>query len=233
MLCVHEASSIDVSPLFTRTFEAVLFDNDGTLVSSIAAVEAAWLAWAGEYGVEPAKLSDLHGKPAAVTVAALVGQELFDEAYARIRQLELASTIPAVALPGAVDAVTATMGRNAIVTSADAALFSFRAREAGIPTPTVTVTFDDVSRGKPDPEPYVHAAELLGADPKRCLVVEDAPAGVASGRAAGASVLGIAAGAEGSAFAPGHALLADVIVPNLAAVRFVLVDGGVRVEAAS
>lgn len=219
------------SPLSGRLFDAVLFDNDGTLVNSIDAVEAAWLQWAHEFGVPSERLAGLHGKPALTTIRALVPAQRVAEAFARIQELELDSPVPVTALPGAVAAVRATETRNAIVTSADRALFERRATEAGIPLPAVTVTFDDVSEGKPDPEPYLTAAALLGADPARCLVVEDAPAGVAAGRAAGAAVLGIA-GTVGRGRESGARLDADLVVPDLAAVRLVLGEGGIRLEEA-
>jgi sugar-phosphatase len=66
-------------------------------------------------------------------------------------------------------------------------LASARLGAVGITAP-VLVTVDDIARGKPDPEGYLLAARLLGVAPERCLVVEDAPAGVAAGRAAGARV---------------------------------------------
>jgi HAD superfamily hydrolase (TIGR01509 family) len=54
---------------------------------------------------------------------------------------------------------------------------------------TVVVAGDEVERGKPAPDPYLRAAQLLGVDPADCVVVEDSPTGVASGEAAGAHVL--------------------------------------------
>jgi HAD superfamily hydrolase (TIGR01509 family) len=78
----------------------------------------------------------------------------------------------------------------AVVTSADPPLARTRLAAAGI-RPALLVTIDDVRAGKPDPEGYLLAARKLGADPRRCLVVEDAAAGVAAGRAAGAVVAGL------------------------------------------
>jgi len=54
--------------------------------------------------------------------------------------------------------------------------------------PNVLVTADQVARGKPAPDAYLLAAERLGADPAVCLVLEDAPSGIAAGRAAGMTV---------------------------------------------
>ena len=74
-----------------------------------------------------------------------------------------------------------------MVTSADPPLARTRLTAAGI-RPALLVTIDDVRAGKPDPEGYLLAARKLGADPRRCLVVEDAEAGVRAGQAAGAVV---------------------------------------------
>ncbi len=78
----------------------------------------------------------------------------------------------------------------AVVTSADNRLAKVRLAAAGI-DPPVLVTFEDISRGKPDPEGYLRAAELLGVPPAHCLVVEDAPVGLAAGHAAGAVTAGL------------------------------------------
>lgn len=207
-------------------FDAVLFDNDGTLVSSIEAVVDSWLRWAREFDVDPRGLQNTHGRPTGDIVRDLVPPAVFDVALARIREIELTSPIPVRALPGAADALDATSGRNAVVTSADRGLFERRFATAGLPAPTVTVTFDDVTRGKPSPDPYVKAAQLLAADPSRCLVVEDAPAGVVSGHAGGMKVLGIASH-DDVTFEPGSPAVPDASVADLSHVRFVRRPGGI------
>ena len=70
-------------------------------------------------------------------------------------------------------------------------LATSRLTHGGLPLPRVLVTAEDVERGKPDPQPYLAAAAALGVEPSRCLVVEDAPAGIAAGKAAGAAVLAV------------------------------------------
>jgi sugar-phosphatase len=61
----------------------------------------------------------------------------------------------------------------------------------GLPVPAVLIGADDVSAGKPSPEGYLRAAERLGVEARRCVVIEDTPAGVEAGRSAGASVIGL------------------------------------------
>ena len=173
------------------TPDAVLFDMDGTLVDSDAAVERAWRVWAGEHGADPAAvLAVAHGAPAERTVR-LVRPDL-DEAgvaAAAARQLDLqyddlSDVVPTAGAPELLAALTLPW---AVVTSADVRLAKARLGAAGI-CPPVLVTVEDITAGKPDPEGYLRGAELLGVDPARCLVVEDAEVGVTAGRAAGARV---------------------------------------------
>lgn len=170
-------------------FAAVLFDMDGTLVDSDAAVERAWTTWAGEYGVDVATtLAGAHGSPADATVRRmrpdLDGREV-TVAAARQLALQYDDLGDVVPTPGALDLLARLTLPWAVVTSADAALATARLGAAGI-SPPVLVTVDDVRRGKPDPEGYLLAAVRLGVDPTRCLVVEDSEVGLAAGRAAGA-----------------------------------------------
>jgi len=171
---------------------AVLFDMDGTLVDSDAAVERAWTTWAAEHGVDAREAVTLaHGSPSEPTVRRMLPH--LDEpatALATARQLELQydDLADVVAAPGAhelIDVLAAQRVPWAVVTSADARLAKARLNAAGIVAP-VLVTIDDIPAGKPDPAGYLRAAELLGVEPARCLVVEDADVGLAAGRAAGA-----------------------------------------------
>lgn len=175
-----------------RTFDAVLFDMDGTLVDSTAAVERSWATWGAEYGLTSSALEAGHGRPASALVRSLLQPEQLDAGLLRIAELELADITDITVLPGAAALLAAVpTGRVAIVTSASRALATARIRAAGLDEPVVVVTFDDVARGKPDPEPFLTGAARLGVDPTRCLVVEDAPAGVTAARAAGCATLAV------------------------------------------
>lgn len=174
--------------------QAVLLDMDGTLVDSDAAVERAWRAWAGEYRVDLDGAPLIaHGMPAVGNVRRL-RPDLSDDGAAAAAQRQLALQYDDVsdvtATPGARE-LLADLDRLglpwAVVTSADPTLARVRLAAARI-RPRLLVTAEDVRAGKPDPEGYQQAARRLGADPRRCLVVEDAEAGVAAGRAAGATV---------------------------------------------
>ena len=175
-----------------RTFDAVLFDMDGTLISSIAAVDRSWSQWAGEHGFDPVTFRISHGTPARTLVEQLLPAEAVDAAIARINEIEIADVDGVLLLPGAAEILAALPPtRVAIVTSCTRDLAHARIAAAGIAVPDVVVTADDVERGKPDPEPFALGASRLGLDPSRCLVVEDAPAGLASGRAAGCATLAV------------------------------------------
>lgn len=177
------------------SYAAVLFDLDGTLIDSIAAVERSWGAWAREFGVDPRGLLEFHGVPARGVIASMLpdaDDAAIDAAYRWIEDRESTDVDGIVALPGANEALSSILdagGRCAIVTSGTTPLAWARIAATGLRAPEVVVTASEITRGKPAPDPYLRAAELLGVDPGDCLVVEDAVAGLRSGRAAGAAGL--------------------------------------------
>jgi sugar-phosphatase len=171
----------------------VLSDLDGVLVDSEASVMRAWRRWGARHGVEREAIELVrHGHPSGAIVAALApGLDAAAEGHALdLVQADDAGDV--VALPGAADLLR-TFGpdRVAVVTSCTAELARARLGAAGLFAPDVLVTFDRLTRGKPDPEGYLLAARDLGADPADCVVLEDAPGGVEAGRAAGMRVVGV------------------------------------------
>src|SRR5947207_1525706 len=95
-------------------------------------------------------------------------------------------------IPGALECVgVARRGPWGVVTSGGRELAGQRLAAVGFPAPEILVTGDDVERGKPDPEPYLRAASVLGVPAAQCVVVEDAPAGVLAGKRAGMTVLAV------------------------------------------
>ncbi|MCD1269924.1 HAD-IA family hydrolase [Microbacterium sp. MEC084] len=178
--------------LFTRTFDAVLFDLDGTLVDSTASVVRSWRRWSEHYGVSAEALHENHGQPARTLISRLLPPDLHAEGLARITEFETTDAVDLPPVRGArefFDSIPES--RRAIVTSGTTPLATARLRAAGFTPPEVFVTADEVTHGKPHPEPFLAAAERLGVDPDRCLVVEDAAAGVAAARAAGCHVIAL------------------------------------------
>ncbi|QOT15253.1 HAD-IA family hydrolase [Paenarthrobacter sp. YJN-5] len=220
MPSTHAAAPHGVDALRELTFDAVLFDLDGTLVDSTPAVVRSWLTWAAEENLDPEFRERMHGMPAPEIVLALVGEERFSDSLQRVLDLEHRDTHDIVPLPGAQTLLSSIpAGKAAIATSCTASLADVRIKAAGLQAPRLVVSYDDVSAGKPAPEPFLKAAEGLGVDPARCLVVEDAPAGIAAARAAGCRVLAV----TGTHAADD--LRADAVVDSLEGLEFRSVDG--------
>ncbi|MCW8381166.1 HAD-IA family hydrolase [Streptomyces justiciae] len=211
--------------------QAMLFDNDGTLVSSLASVDRCWGQWAEEYGITAEDFArvELHGRPAVEIAADLLPAEIVPEAVARIEKLEV-EDVPndgVQLLPGTRDFLASLPAdRWAVVTSATRRLAEARLDAVGI-LPKTLVSADDITRGKPDPEPYLLAARELGVDPADCIVFEDAPAGLAAGRAAGMTTVALTTTHQA------HELDADLVVANLSALSALVTDGGVEISVRS
>jgi sugar-phosphatase len=169
------------------SFAAVISDLDGVLVDSLAATARAWALWGVRHGIDGASVQGAaHGRPARAIVAEHVAPEHVEREHEFLLRAELGDTRDVIALPGA-HAVLA-LPVVAIVTSCVLPLAHARIAAAGLHPPEVLVTVDQVRHGKPAPDPYLLAAQRLGVEPAECLVLEDAPAGVAAGKAAGMAV---------------------------------------------
>ena len=176
---------------------ALLFDMDGTLVDSTAAVERAWKRAADKWKADFETLRrDLHGRRAVDIIRDILPPEASTQVEAEVAaidQVELTDTDGIVAVAGAATLLAALPPSAwALVTSANPALAEARMRAANLPLPTTMITSAAVARGKPDPECFLRAAEGLGVKPAEALVLEDAPAGLAAGRAAGCQVVALA-----------------------------------------
>ena len=179
--------------MVTLTCQAVLFDLDGVLVDSTPAVARVWTRWAVAHGIDPQRaITHAHGRRSIETVRALAPELNAAEENLRVEQMEIEDREGVTAIPGSARLLNSLpQDRFAIVTSATAGLAQARLGYAGLPLPRNLVTADDVTKGKPSPEPYLKGAELLGVEPGDCLVFEDAPAGIASAHAAGMQAIAI------------------------------------------
>jgi sugar-phosphatase len=213
--------------LLEQEFEAVIFDMDGTLIDSTPAVLRSWSAWAVEHDLTADDLRGNHGVPSAGIVRKVLPEHRHESAIERINELELEDVHDITVLPGAAEALEVlTSAKNAIATSCTLPLAQARIAASTLVPPSVLVTADDVVRGKPAPDPFLEAAKRLGVDPTRCLVVEDAPAGLAAARAAGCWTLAVVT------TTPIEELQADAVVSNLSAVTFEVADDRIRVRPA-
>jgi sugar-phosphatase len=193
---VHSIAALDPSSLLSWymtqiTCSALLFDMDGVLIDSTPAVARVWSRWAIAHGFDPdTVVRKAHGRPSIATIRDYLPHADHEAENREVEGGELADMDGVVFLPGARELLSVLPpGRWTIVTSCTRPLAEARLRAAGLPIPPRLVTCDDVKDGKPNPEPYLKGAALLGVPAKDCVVVEDAPAGVRAGKAAGARVI--------------------------------------------
>jgi sugar-phosphatase len=200
---------------------AILFDLDGVLLDSTRSVERQWRIWAREQGIDVEKTMAVAHGVRAIEVIRAVAPHLDAEAEVRkLESREAADQDGVAVMPGAAELVRKIpAGLWCVVTSGTRHLASARLRLAGIPSPEVLITADDVTNGKPHPEPYLKGAELLGVNPAECLVIEDAPAGIRSGHAGGMKVIALTSTYPASALSE-----ADVVIPKLERIQVAL-DG--------
>ena len=164
---------------------------DGVLIDSTPAVARVWHRWAVEHGFDPDTVVKMaHGRPSRTTIRELLPDSDVDAEDRDVERREIEDLEGMVLLPGARELLNSLPGeRWTIVTSATRALAEVRLGASGLPVPTKLITANDIQKGKPDPEPYLRAAAALGFPGAECIVIEDAPAGIRSGKAAGARVI--------------------------------------------
>jgi mannitol-1-/sugar-/sorbitol-6-phosphatase len=196
----------------TFSCSAILFDLDGVLVDSTRAVDREWREWAARKGVDGDAIMAIAHGVRTIEVIRRVAPHLDVEAEAAaIENHEAHDQRGVTVMPGAADLLKRIPeGRWGVVTSGSRLLATNRLRYCGLPVPDVLVTSDDVTHGKPNPEPYLKGAMRLGLIPAECLVIEDAPAGIQSARAGGMKVIGMA-----STYLPDALEQADAIVRRL------------------
>ncbi|HEY4933542.1 MAG TPA: HAD family hydrolase [Terriglobales bacterium] len=175
------------------TASGMLFDLDGVLIDSTPAVARVWTQWAIEHGFEPEKtVREAHGRPSIESIRELLPHADHQAENREVERREIEDTGGVVPLPGALELLTSLPpDRWAIVTSCTRPLAEVRIRAAGLPVPLTMITSSEITNGKPHPEPYVKGAHTLGFRPADCIVVEDVPAGIRSGKSAGARVIAL------------------------------------------
>jgi sugar-phosphatase len=205
--------------------DAIIFDLDGVLVDSNGIAERHLRAWTDRHSVSFEHIASLHHGRTTVETIRLVAPHLNAKIEAALLEgAEAVDTNGLVAFAGAAQ-LLADLPRErwAIATSGTRRTATIRLSHLGLPLPNVLVTAEDVVAGKPSPEPYLLAARRLGIEPARCVVIEDAPAGIASARAAGARVIGVTSTNSADNLAG-----ADIIVDRFADLS-VIADNGTLV----
>ncbi|MBC1184848.1 HAD-IA family hydrolase [Kluyvera sp. SCKS090646] len=172
-------------------FRGLLFDLDGTLVNSLDFVEASWSAWAVRKGVSAQAVRHyLHGKPAVITLRHFMPEAsdaVIEQEFLALEAYETSHVEGITPVPGAVAFLQSLNTLNvpwAIVTSGSLKVASARIHHAGLPFPDVLVTSEDITRGKPDPEPFLLGAQRLNIPASHCVALEDSHAGLLSAQAA-------------------------------------------------
>ncbi|MFD6170446.1 HAD family hydrolase [Streptomyces coeruleorubidus] len=210
------------------TARALLLDMDGTLVNSDASVERVWRRWSERHGLDGDEVMKVvHGRQGYASMALLLPGRPMEQNYAdnaRMLAEETADTEGVVPIPGAPEFLASLRGLpHALVTSADVPLSTARMAAAGLELPEVRVTAESVGASKPDPEGFLKGAAELGVAPADCVVFEDSGAGIAAGRSAGMTVVGV--GSRAASHAP------DVVVDDLTQVRVEAAgDGTIRLH---
>lgn len=205
--------------------QAILFDMDGVLIDSTPAVARVWHQWALEHGLDAETVVRMaHGRPSRTTIGELLPNSDIDAEDREVERREMKDLEGLVLLPGAQRLLNSLpLERWTIATSCTRPLAEVRLRAVGLPIPPNLITSSDVQNGKPHPEPYRKAAGILGFSVSDCIVVEDAPAGVRAGKAAGARVIGFP---TTMAVHELESAGADWIVRNCAAITAHNGDGG-------
>jgi mannitol-1-/sugar-/sorbitol-6-phosphatase len=170
---------------------ALLFDMDGVLIDSTPAVARVWRRFALQHGLDPQEVVQrAHGRPSIATARHYFPKADYEQMAYELEKQEIEDLDGVVALPGSSELLSnLPVARWTVVTSATRALAEVRLETAGLPIPDKMVTSDDVINGKPHAEPYLKAAAALGSAASQCVVIEDAPAGIRSGKTAGARVI--------------------------------------------
>ncbi|GLS03268.1 glycerol-3-phosphatase [Chitiniphilus shinanonensis] len=212
------------------TFDALLFDMDGTLIDSTPCVERIWRRWAADIGIEADELiANMHGVRGQDTIQRFAPHVDQEREFKRLLDWELTDLEGTLPVTGILERIAELDGaRYGIVTSAMRQLATLKLEYCGLTAPAATVCSEDVARGKPYPDPFLLGAEQLGVDPTRCLAFEDAPSGVRAAKTAGMTVIALT-----TSHRPDQLAEADLLIGDWRELRFATDGrGGVTVSRA-
>lgn len=211
------------SHLFQYDCDAVLFDLDGVLIDSKHCIERLWQEWASQRHINIDKvLHYAHGRRVIETIRLVAPHLDAEREAAELINVEGYETTGLVKIPGALELLKSIPPDAwGIATSGTHAIASTHLAFGGLPVPDVLISAEDVVAGKPDPEPYLFAAMMLGVKPASCVVIENTPAGIQAGRAAGMHVVGVIT----STYAASELSQAHVIVRKLSDIEVIQAHG--------
>jgi mannitol-1-/sugar-/sorbitol-6-phosphatase len=192
-------------------------------VDSTGSVTRQWRRWAEEQDLDPDKVVETAHGVRTIEIVRRLAPHLDAEAETlRLEKREADDHEGVSVMPGAAELLKAIPeGRWCVVTSGTRYLATARLQLGNLPMPQVLVSADDVSKGKPNPEPYLMGAKLLGVNPAECLVVEDAPAGIRAAHAGGMKAIGIT-----STYRAAELQEADAVVHKLGQIKVGELRGG-------
>lgn len=184
-------------------FKAAIFDMDGTMINNMAYHKKAWQAFLEKHGItltEEEFHNKISGKKNNQIFELVFGRTLSkdeelqytEEKESLYRELFMPDIAEIQGLTALINQLHAKGIKTAIATTAPAKNRDYALKELGLEGKFEVILGDEhVNRGKPHPEIYELTAQKLGVNPKECLVFEDSPPGVASGKSAGMTVVGI------------------------------------------
>jgi len=213
----------DAKAGFSLECDAILFDLDGVLVDSTTRVTETWERWARKHQLDPARvIAAAHGRRTIETVQIVAPHLAATDEVATLEASESVGTEGVFEIPGAREILASLPPDSwAIVTSGIRAVATLRIRHTHLPMPRVLVCAEDIQRGKPDPEGYLTAAQSLGVDPSRCVVIEDTPPGLEAARAAGMQSIAVCGTYSADALS-----MADYTIPELKTLKVSPVKDG-------
>lgn len=175
----------------TLTCKAILFDVDGTLVNSEACVNNIWQKWAAKYHIDPSEvLLVAHGRTIMETLQIVAPHLASEKHVLEVQDIAVSELKYVKEVSGAKSFLQQIPSDYwAVVTSGAKRVSQSSMINAGLPIPDVLIAAEDVTCGKPSPEPYLKAAKQLNLLPEECLIFEDSPSGIESGIASGAKVI--------------------------------------------
>lgn len=199
--------------------KAILFDFDGVVIKSMEDHFQGWRKALAEYGIDmsPEELYVLEGQGVEEVASQLVRKfnipaeersSLIQKKRLYFNQANMAELYPN--LLDVIEWAQAKDLKIGLVTGSDRQVVAAALQEYGIDSYFhIVIAAGDARHAKPSPEPYLRASELLGIEPAQCIVIENAPLGIMSAKAAGMKCIAVT-----TTLSPAYLKKADVVADN-------------------